>query len=384
MLTQTAAEVSTALPAAPRRRLPRVQELGLVLVIVLISAALGFLAATVRGENGFFRPGNLLPSVFTTMSWIAVMAIGMTVVIITGGIDISVGSVMGLSALGTAAVLQKLPPDAGAKALMLGIAVPIGIGLLCGLINGIIVVGLRMHPFIVTLGTLSIFRGIALISVKEGSLPFGDKSLPAAFTDRFISYPLTIHPISWLRPWNWWVHRPTQFEPVPMILMFAVMIVGWFYLRWTVWGRSTYAVGGNEQAARFSGIRVQWIKLLAYLISGACAGIAGMMNCGFYKSAATNTGLGYELAVVAAAVVGGASLAGGRGTALGAVLGTLIIQLIDNGIAILDQINLGFVHLQVSREYTQIIIGIAIVLAVAVDRFSEYLQSRRAARRGGH
>jgi ribose/xylose/arabinose/galactoside ABC-type transport system permease subunit len=108
-----------------------------------------------------------------------------------------------------------------------------------------------------------------------------------------------------------------------------------------------------------------------------------MICCGYYKSAATNTGQGYELMVVAAAVVGGASLSGGRGTALGAVLGTLIIQLIDNGISILNEINFGFFRLEVSREYTQIIIGIAIIVAVAVDRFSEYLQSRRAARRGG-
>jgi ribose/xylose/arabinose/galactoside ABC-type transport system permease subunit len=249
-----------------------------------------------------------------------------------------------------------------------GIAVPLAVGALCGLINGALVVGLRMHPFIVTLGTLSIFRGIALVSVREGSLPSGDKILPDAFTTRFIAYSTDWH--------------GTQLQAVPMIIMLVMMGLGWFYLRWSVWGRETYAVGGNELAAKFSGIRVGWTKLRTYIISGLCAGIAGMVCCGYYKSAATNTGSGYELTVVAAAVVGGASLNGGRGTALGAVLGALIIQLIDDGISILSEFKVGSFTLHVSKEYTQIIVGIAIILAVAVDRLSEYLQQRRLAKLG--
>jgi ribose/xylose/arabinose/galactoside ABC-type transport system permease subunit len=141
-------------------------------------------------------------------------------------------------------------------------------------------------------------------------------------------------------------------------------------------------VGGNEEAARFSGIRVGWTKVRSYLISGGCAGVAGLVTCGFYKSAATNTGQGYELMVVAAAVVGGASLSGGRGTALGAVLGTLIIQLIDNGIAVLSEFTIFGETYSVSKEYTQIIIGVAIIVAVAVDRLSEFVRARRLARQG--
>jgi ribose/xylose/arabinose/galactoside ABC-type transport system permease subunit len=341
------------------------QEGGLVLVILLIGLVLTLLAPTVRGENGFLRFNNLIPSVFTTMSWIAIMSIGMTVVVIGGGIDISVGSIMGLAALGTAAVLQNYDPATSAWIILpIGIGVALGIGLICGLINGLLVVLLRMHPFIVTLGTLSIFRGISLVSVREGSLPYGDRSLPDAFTDNFIAW--TIH-------WQ-------QAQPVPLLIMLAIMILGWVYLRRMVWGRETYAVGGNEEAARFSGINVGWVKIRSYIISGLCAGAAGMVSCGFYKSAATNTGLGYELMVVAAAVVGGASLNGGRGTALGAVLGTLIIQLIDNGISVLSQFKIGHWTFSVSKEYTQIIIGVAIILAVAVDRLSEYIHTRRLAR----
>jgi ribose/xylose/arabinose/galactoside ABC-type transport system permease subunit len=280
---------------------------------------------------------------------------------------------MGLSALGAAAVMQTLPQDAPAwKAVSIGIVVPLAIGAVCGSINGALVVGLRMHPFIVTLGTLSIFRGIAVVSVPEGSLPYGDRIIPPAFTDELIARTLTF-----VRAGG----REEFLQPVPMIVMLAVMAVGWLYLRWMVWGRETYAVGGNEEAARFSGIPVGAVKLRAYLICGLCAGIAGMISCGYYESAATNTGLGYELMVIAAAVVGGASLSGGRGTALGAVLGTLVIQLIDNGISILNEINLGFARVRVSKEYTQIIVGIAIIIAVAVDRLSEFIQNRRLAHR---
>jgi ribose/xylose/arabinose/galactoside ABC-type transport system permease subunit len=295
------------------------------------------------------------------------MAVGMTVVIIGGGIDISVGSIMGLAALGTAAVLQNMPADAPAwKAATLGVVIPVVIGLLCGLINGLIVVGLRVHPFIITLGTLSIFRWISLRSVAEGSLPSGDNVLPEAFTSRFIAYTM-----------QW---RSAQ--PIPMLIMLLMMVLGWIYLRWMVWGRETYAIGGNEQAAQFSGIRVQWVKIRTYLISGLCAGVAGMISCGYYKSAATNTGLGYELMVVAAAVVGGASLNGGRGTALGAVLGTLVIQLIDDGISILSEFKIGALVLHVHKEDTMGIVGAAIILAVAVDRFSEEFRQRRLARQG--
>src|SRR5262249_27654632 len=153
------------------------------------------------------------------------------------------------------------------------------------------------------------------------------------------------------------------------------LLVGWLFLAHMVPGREVYAVGGNEEAARFSGLPVPRIKLRVYLLSGLTAGLAGLVSAGYFGSASTATGEGYELMVVAAAVVGGASLSGGRGTALGAVLGALIIKLIENGISILKHINFGLFVLPISKEYTKIIIGIAIVLAVAIDRFSEFLQS---------
>jgi ribose/xylose/arabinose/galactoside ABC-type transport system permease subunit len=156
---------------------------------------------------------------------------------------------------------------------------------------------------------------------------------------------------------------------MPMVIMLIFVILGWIYLHLMVAGRETYAVGGNEEAARFSGLRVGAIKLRVYAIAGLAAGMAGMVSLGRFGTASTSTGTGYELTVIAAAVVGGASLSGGRGTALGALLGTLIIALIENGIYIL--------HLE--QEYRSIIIGVAIIIAVALDRFSEYVRNRRLA-----
>jgi ribose/xylose/arabinose/galactoside ABC-type transport system permease subunit len=352
------------------------QEAGLVAVIILLCLLLTFVPkplklASGQTVNNFLRVDNLVPNVATPMSWMAIMALGVTCVIAAGGIDISVGSIFGLAALGAAATLQHLPMDAGPwRVVPLALLVPVGIGALCGLVNGALVVGLRMHPFIVTLGTLSIFRGLALVLVPLGSLPSGDHTLPLAYTR---------HLVSWEVDWSWWHawHLPAYIQPVPMLVMLACVLAAWLFLSRTVPGRMVYAIGGNEEAARFAGIPVARMKLLVYTLSGAAAGLAGMLSAGYYGSASTNTGEGYELTVIAAAVVGGASLSGGRGTALGALLGALVIKLIENGIFILREVPLGFVTLKLSKEYSKIIIGTAIVLAVAVDRLNDYIQSRR-------
>jgi len=383
-MARPSAELSTAqsepsgnaqtAPRQKRFRLPRLQEAGLVLVIVALGLLLTFAGGniTIRGHlvNNFFRPDNLLTNVLTPMSWMAIMAVGVTTVIVAGGIDISVGSIFGLAALSCAAVLQHMDEAAPAwKVLPIAVLVPCGVGLICGLINGGLVVGLRMHPFIVTLSTMSIFRGIALVAVKSGSLPESGLALPTAFTNDFMMYSIRYAPVGKL---------PVNLQPAPTVAMLLVMVAGAIYLGLSIMGRENYAVGGNEEAARFSGIRVGMVKLRVYAISGLCAGIAAMVSCGYYGSAATNTGEGYELMVIAAAVVGGASLSGGRGTALGALLGAMVIQLIDNGIFILKQVNFGLFELSLRKEYSKIIIGIAIILAVSVDRLSEYLRNRRA------
>ncbi len=324
-----------------------------VLALGAILAAYGWHDAPAGRPNTFLGVDNLIDGVATPMSYYAIMAVGLTLVIITGGIDISVGSIMALSALGGAAALQGFALDAPAwQVLPIAFAVPLGIGLLCGLVNGALVVGLRLHPFIVTLGTMSVFRGLANVLPEQKTLPAAGRRLPESFTTDFMRLEFF------------------ELQLMPLVIMLGCVGLGWFYLQSLVAGRETYAVGGNEEAARFSGLRVHAVKLRTYALSGLCAGLAGLVSLGRFGTASTSTGSGYELTVIAAAVVGGASLAGGRGTALGALLGTLIIALIENGILIL----------RLAQEYRLVIIGLAIVVAVALERLGQHLRARRATR----
>ncbi|HEY5812357.1 MAG TPA: ABC transporter permease [Terrimicrobiaceae bacterium] len=355
-MSSPAAPTTSAPPAAAPTKPPRrsiAQELGLVVVVLLLGSILAFYGwhdAAPGRPNTFLNFDNLIDGIATPMSYYAIMAIGVTIVIITGGIDISVGSVMALAALGGAAALQSLPADSsGIVAISIGVLVPMAIGLLCGLINGGLIVSLNLHPFIVTLGTMSIFRGLANVLPPQKTLPSAGKQLPASFTTDFMRI------------------ETFDLQPMPLIIMLICVALGGFYLKMMVAGRETYVIGGNEEAARFSGLRVGWIKLRTYALAGLAAGIGGMVSLGRFGTASTSTGTGYELTVIAAAVVGGASLTGGRGSAIGALLGTLIIALIENGIIIL----------RLAQEYRLIIIGLAIIVAVSLDRLSTYMHSRK-------
>jgi len=344
-------------------KVPRLQEAGLLVVIFILGLTFTIAGFTSGKQNAFLNLPNLLNSVATPASVYAIMAVGVTCVIITGGIDISVGSIFALSQLGAAYFLQELPNDAPAwKVLGVAILVGPGIGLLCGLLNGALVTGLRMHPFIVTLGTLSIFRGIANVTTRIKTLPSQGRTLPSAYTTELFQRLFFKEP-----------NGAGGVRVMPLVMTVIVVLIGWFYLRLTIGGRELYAVGGNEEAARFSGLRVKLIKLRVYAISGLAAGVAGFVSLGRFGTVSTNTGTGYELTVIAAAVVGGASLTGGRGTALGALLGALIIRMIESGI---------YTPLHWPQEYSQIIIGSAIIVAVAVDRLSEFFRDRRLKRIG--
>ncbi|HEX8341165.1 MAG TPA: ABC transporter permease [Tepidisphaeraceae bacterium] len=342
--------------ASRRFNLPRLQEAGLLVVIAVMWTLLGIKGyhdAAPGSQNTFLNSDNLISGVATPMSYYAIMAVGVTFVIIAGGIDISVGSIFALSALLTAWTLQQFPSDA--SPLIVGpisLLLPLAVGLFCGLINGALVVSLRLHPFIVTLGTMAIFRGTANV------LPFPTKTLPSAgvpLPDGSVTHLFKVELLG-MPLW-------------PMIVMLLVTLAGWFYLRCLVAGRENYAIGGNEEAARFSGIPVPRVKLQVYALSGALAGLAGLVSLGRFGTISTNSATGYELTVIAAAVVGGASLTGGRGTAIGALLGTLVLATIENAIN----------TLRLNQDYKSIIVGSAIVIAAALDRLSEYLAKRRAA-----
>jgi ribose/xylose/arabinose/galactoside ABC-type transport system permease subunit len=352
------------LPLQQKRRvhLPRMQEAGLILVILLLAVALTAYGRydAHGGANTFLNVQNLIGQIATYMAVYAIMAVGQTFVIITGGIDISVGSIFALSAMICADVMQRMDPNSGAiRSIGVALLVAPGVGLLCGLINGLLITLVRLHPFIVTLGTMSIFRCIANIWTVEKTLPNQGRTIPPAFTDDFIYRYFFVKP-----------DGTGGVQLMPLIVMLVVVVLGWFYLRLTVAGRENYAIGGNEEAARFSGIPVNRVKLRVYALCGLTAGVAAMVNLGWFSTISSNTGLGYELDVIAAAVVGGASLIGGRGTALGALLGALVIALIKNGIY----------KTHTPPEYSLGIVGAAIIIAAAIDQASESIRKARLAK----
>jgi ribose/xylose/arabinose/galactoside ABC-type transport system permease subunit len=336
------------------RRIAGSQESGLVLVVILVTIALTALAGSHvdRGSgqmvNNFWNANTLIQTL-TDASFFAIMAIGATLVIITGGIDLSVGSIYALSGVSMALALRAAGPMSPLAMVLIGLTVCVGAGLVCGLINGALVVGLRVHPFIITLGTMWILRGIAFVATKAES----------------ILLPLPITSVTKAT-----LGLNGGLYPVPLLCMLAVTIVGATYLTRTVMGRHIFAFGGSVEASRFAGLRLSRIQIGVFAISGLTAGIAAFLGASFYGSASSGDAQGYELYVIASAVVGGASLNGGKGSAVGATLGALLIVLIRQSIR----------TLHFDQNYEWIVIGCAIVIAVVVDQWSTRVTARRLSR----
>ncbi len=351
-------------------RLPRLrlQESGLLFVILLLGAALTIFGGSVERQVGFqtnaagekvpivksvnkFLNAQNLAQIAKDTSFIAIMAVGATLVIIAGGIDLSVGAIYALASVLGAMVFHKFGPEvlqnqtASMFQIFLGAATCIGVATLCGLANGGMIVALRVHPFIITLGTMAIFRGIAFVTTTGQSIG----GFPESFRNLV----------------RWEIGDGLSF--IPLAVMILIAVIGGIYLSRMAAGRRVYAVGGNELASRYSGVRVERVKLSVYVFSGLTAGIAALLSLGYYGGATSGDGSGYELNVIAAAVVGGASLSGGKGSALGALLGALVIQMISSGIVILG----------IDQNYSQIIIGSVVILAVVFDQFNNWLGKRR-------
>ena len=298
--------------------------------------------------NKFFNAQNLAQLAKDT-SFTAIMAVGATMIIIAGGIDLSVGAIYALASVLAGLVFQRYGPGGpggeSTLGVVLGVATCLGVAAACGAVNGAMVTLLKVHPFIITLGTMAIFRGIAFVITKAQSVG----GLPEAFRNLVL------------------VKTANNLTLVPLGVMVLVTLAGGIYLARTKAGRLIYAVGGNELASRYSGIRIHWVKLSVFIFSGLSAGIAGLLALGYYGSASSNDADGKELNVIAAAVVGGASLSGGKGSALGAALGALIIQLIDSGIVILG----------IDQNYSKIITGAVVIVAVLLDQLNNWLAGRR-------
>ncbi len=298
-----------------------------------------------RRVNKFLDIENLL-NVLTTASYYAVMAVGMTAIIILAGIDLSIGSIYAIAAILGASALSVIEAGRSGGGTSAIVAVPLlllvccSTGATCGFINGFSSVALRVHPFIITLGTMAIYRGAVFVFTRGQTVSGLPDSIQAGF-------------------FKWEMHLGGGgVFPIPTIITVLVGLAGVFVLSRTVFGRRIYAIGGNEVAAKYAGIPVGRVKTLVYTISGALAGLAAAIYVGYFGAAENGAGQGYELNVIAAAVIGGASLSGGRGSALGAVLGAILVQLINNGMLILG----------IDQSFNQIVMGLAIILAVVVDQ----------------
>jgi len=339
------------------RRLLASQETGLVIVMVLVTLALSLLAGshpdrqTGLPVNNFWNSHTLIQTA-TDASFFAIMAIGATVVIISGGIDLSVGSIYALAGVSMALLLRAAGPLPATETILLGLVVCLGVGLLAGLFNGVLITGLQVHPFIITLGTMWMLRGVAFVASKAESI-----LVPEHLT-RVAKASLGL---------------PEGLYPVPMLAMLAIAALGTVYLKQTVMGRHVFAFGGNLEASRFAGLPLRRIQIGVFAASGLLAGLAAFLGASFYGSASSGDAQGYELYVIASAVVGGASLLGGKGSAMGATLGALLIVLIRQSIRTL--------HLDQNNEW--IVIGCAIIGAVVVDQWSTRLTARRMSGRVG-
>ncbi|MFB2552506.1 ABC transporter permease [Ensifer soli] len=282
------------------RRLMLTQEMWIALAILV----LGLVVSMISGK--FATSGNLL-NILQNACFIGLMALGMTPVLISGGIDISVGSILGLSGVSLGILL-----NAGAP-LPVGIAGALFIGLAFGAINGAVITLAKLPPFIVTLATLSIGRSLALV-VTDNQVFYEFGTATEAILALGGGYTLGI--------------------PNVVYALIAGVVVLHFLLTMTRWGRYIFAIGGNEGAARLAGIPVDLIKISAYAFSGLMAAVSAVFLVGWLGAVTNAIGTGYELQTIASTVIGGASLTGGFGTALGAAIGSILIEVIRNALLI--------------------------------------------------
>ncbi|WP_404927616.1 ABC transporter permease [Mesorhizobium sp. ORM16] len=313
-------------------RLLSSQTFWVVIAVILACIFLSFVT------DAFATPKNLF-NITRNVTFVAIVALGMTFVIITGGIDLSVGSVLCLCSMVLAVTMHA------GFSIEVGILASIVTALVIGGFNGILIAYLGFPPFVVTLGMLSIARSLAMVASNNTVVfqfgPDHDKLLALGGG-----------------AWLFGIANPVLY----MILL--TLITG-FVLRWTKFGRHIFAIGGNEHAATLTGVPVRQIKVAVYMISALSAGIAGIIQTGWLGAVTTNLGNGMELQVIAATVIGGANLAGGVGTAFGAIVGAALIEVIRNSLGLLG----------INAFWQGTFIGGAILLAVLFDRIRNFRRS---------
>lgn len=296
---------------------------GLLLLIVVVSIL----------SPSFLSTRNIL-NILRQTSVNAIIAAGMTFVILTGGIDLSVGSVLALSGAFAASLL------ASGQSIIVAVIAAIVVGAVVGFLNGFVIAKGKLQPFIATLATMTILRGVTLVFTDGKPITLGSNALAMAFGKIGGGTILGV--------------------PSPVIITILVFITCYYILNYTKMGRYTYALGGNEEATKLSGLNTDRIKIWVYTISGILSAVAGIIITSRLYSAQPTAGTGYELDAIAAVVLGGTKLTGGKGKISGTIIGALIIGVLSNALNILD----------VSSYYQMMVKGIVILIAVLLDRKS--------------
>jgi ribose transport system permease protein len=324
-MTQTAVKATKSVQAPGWREAVRGQEVGVFLILVAMVVLLSVFTKT------FFTSTNIF-NILRAFSWIAISGFGECMIIITGGIDLSVGSVMAFSGLVCAMLL------AAHVNVSLAILGGLAAGCLVGFLNGLMVTKGKLPPFIATLGTLLMARGLCY-GLSEG---WPVRDLPESFTN-LGQYDIPVAGVG---------------VPLPLIFTLVIAIIAALFLNRTVWGYRIYAVGGNETAASLSGINTDRIKIMVFTLCAFLTAIGGILMTARLGVAMPTAAQGYELDVIAAAVVGGTSLAGGEGTILGVLIGAAIMQVLRTGLVLLG----------VSAYWLQAVQGLVIVVAIMLDQ----------------
>ena len=305
---------------------------------VSVAAVLAFVVLSLSSD--VFATQQNLFNVTRNFAFVAIIALGMTAVIITGGIDLSVGAVLALSGMVIGMSMNTGTP------FWLAALFALGTSLLVGAVNGVMIAYVGMPPFVVTLGMLSIARSLAMVlSNNRMVYEFGpDQAQLLTLGGGFVSL--------------WLPFMDAVRIPNPVLFLIAMGLAVGLAFRWTKWGRHLFAIGGNEEAANLTGVPVRRVKLSVYMFCSLCAGIAGILEVGWLGTITTGLGQGMELTVIAATVIGGANLTGGVGTAFGAVVGAALIEVIRNSLTLLG----------ISTFWQGTFVGSFIIIAVLFDR----------------
>lgn len=341
------------------------KELGMLIALICMCAVIAW------SNQYFYREANVLTT-SRQIAMLGIFSIGVSFVIISGGIDLSIGSIIGLSGVIIARISAPVTEtglvSGAGYPIWLGITIAMLVALSLGLIQGLIITGLGLQPFIVTLGGMLFIRGMSQTITQGGNISFGTSKFRSLAEE-------TINFGSWLK------------IPYTVLIFAGVAAAAIYLLHFTVFGRHLYAIGGNRDAAKYSGIPVKRVETLTYVLSAGLAGLAGIPYAAYIGQMSHTVGEAYELYAITAAVLGGCSLRGGEGTVIGVIIGSAVMRIMDNGINMFQvpyaEKDGNLVSWRLNENWRNMINGGVILGAVILDQITHILRDRRRRLRAG-